>query len=64
MRWTPHPLEVPYGAPLRLRCETLLGYKMVKWLSNIEFVEDYRTIRAGTGGSREDHRYYEQPASI
>ncbi|MBF6590424.1 MAG: molybdopterin-dependent oxidoreductase, partial [Ktedonobacterales bacterium] len=59
-----HPLPVPHGAPLRLRCEMLLGYKMVKWLRAIEFVERYSDVRDGQGGSREDNRYYEQPAAI
>ena len=34
-------LDIGHGAPLRLRVETQLGYKMVKWLKSIEFV---RTI--------------------
>lgn len=58
------PLTVPHGAPLRLRVETLLGYKSAKWLRAIEFVEDYRTMRDGQGGSREDNMYYEQSVSI
>jgi len=44
--------------------ETLLGFKMVKWLRAIEFVEDYRGLRDGQGGSREDIMYYEQSISI
>ena len=32
------PLTIPHGAPLRLRTETQLGYKMVKWIRSIEFV--------------------------
>jgi DMSO/TMAO reductase YedYZ molybdopterin-dependent catalytic subunit len=28
-----------YGAPLRLRVENQLGYKMVKWIERIEFIE-------------------------
>ncbi|HEX6122417.1 MAG TPA: molybdopterin-dependent oxidoreductase, partial [Ktedonobacterales bacterium] len=59
-----HPLPLAHGAPLRLRCETVLGYKMVKWLCGIEFVESFSDIRAGRGGSREDNRYYEYVASI
>jgi len=58
------PLTVPHGAPLRLRVETLLGFKMAKWLCAIEFVADYRDIRDGQGGSREDNMYYEQSVSI
>ena len=44
------PLDVPYGAPLRLRIETQLGYKMVKWIKSIEFVSDYKNIGKGQGG--------------
>lgn len=33
------PLE--HGAPLILRIENQLGYKMVKWLRSIEFLETY-----------------------
>jgi len=32
-----------YGAPLRLRVENQLGYKMVKWIERIEFVESHNT---------------------
>ncbi len=58
------PLPVPHGAPLRLRAETQLGYKMVKWIKSIEFVADYRPIRGGQGGSREDDKFYDQSAGI
>jgi sulfoxide reductase catalytic subunit YedY len=58
------PLPVPHGAPLRLRVETQLGYKMVKWLKSIEFVEDYKHIGMGQGGHREDHMYYGIGAGI
>ena len=58
------PLPVPHGAPLRLRVETELGFKMVKWLRGIEFVADYRDQGAGQGGSREDNMFYEQAVGI
>jgi DMSO/TMAO reductase YedYZ molybdopterin-dependent catalytic subunit len=58
------PLSVEHGAPLRLRCETVLGYKMVKWLCRIELVADFRMLGEGQGGSREDNRYYEPEAGI
>ena len=48
------PLTIPHGAPLRLRTETQLGYKMVKWIRSIEFVADYKNIGMGQGGHRED----------
>lgn len=58
------PLPMPHGAPLRLRVETMLGFKMTKWIAAIEFVEDYRQIRGGQGGSREDEKYFEVYAGI
>ncbi|HET7390936.1 MAG TPA: molybdopterin-dependent oxidoreductase [Nitrososphaeraceae archaeon] len=58
------PLDIGHGAPLRLRVETQLGYKMVKWLKSIEFVNDYKDIGMGQGGHREDHMYYSPRAGI
>jgi DMSO/TMAO reductase YedYZ molybdopterin-dependent catalytic subunit len=57
-------LEVPHGAPLRLRVETQLGYKMVKWLRSIELVSDYRNMGRGQGGYREDVMFYGIGAGI
>jgi methionine sulfoxide reductase catalytic subunit len=58
------PLSVPYGSPLRLRVETQLGFKMVKWIQSIEFVSDYKNIGKGQGGHREDYMYYGRGAGI
>jgi len=58
------PLPVPHGAPLRLRVEPKLGFKMVKFLRAIEVVEDYRTVGEGMGGVREDHQQYDLGAEI
>lgn len=58
------PLVIAHGAPLRLRLETSLGFKMVKYLRAIEFVADYRTIGLGRGGWREDFQYYSRDAGI
>jgi len=52
------PLREPHGAPLRLRNELELGYKQVKWVRAIEFVEDFRHLGAGEGGFNEDQEYY------
>ena len=52
------PLNVLHGAPLRLRCENQLGYKMVKWIAAIEFVADFAHLGAGQGGYNEDHEFY------
>lgn len=48
-----------YGAPLRLRVENQLGYKMVKWIERIEFVESEKQIGKGEGGSNEDDEYFD-----
>ncbi len=53
------PLPPEYGAPLRLRVENQLGYKMVKWISSIEFVETYKTLGKGQGGKNEDDEYFD-----
>jgi methionine sulfoxide reductase catalytic subunit len=52
------PLPVDYGAPIRLRIENKLGFKMVKWIESIEFVENYREIGKGEGGKSEDDEYF------
>lgn len=57
-------LPINHGAPVRLRVETQLGYKMVKYLRSIELVEDYRHVGSGQGGFREDEQYYGTSAEI
>jgi DMSO/TMAO reductase YedYZ molybdopterin-dependent catalytic subunit len=51
------PLTVPHGAPLRLRVERQLGYKMAKYVMRIEAVETFAAIGAGKGGYWEDRGY-------
>ncbi|MBV9690144.1 MAG: molybdopterin-dependent oxidoreductase [Ktedonobacteraceae bacterium] len=58
------PLPLEHGAPLRLRVETELGYKMVKYLRSIELVADYSHIGEGQGGFREDYQFYGTSAEI
>jgi DMSO/TMAO reductase YedYZ molybdopterin-dependent catalytic subunit/thiosulfate reductase cytochrome b subunit len=58
------PLPIPHGAPLRLRVETQLGFKMVKYIRAIEFVAEYHSIGEGQGGWREDHQNYSTEAGI
>jgi methionine sulfoxide reductase catalytic subunit len=53
------PLSSIYGAPLRLRIENQLGYKMVKWISSIEFLETYEGLGKGQGGKNEDDEYFD-----
>ena len=50
-------LDVPHGAPLRLRVERQLGYKMAKYLMRVEAVESFEKIRGGKGGYWEDLGY-------
>lgn len=57
MNYQPLPLE--HGAPLRLRIENQLGYKMVKWISSIEFLETYKNIGKSQGGKNEDDEYFD-----
>ena len=51
------PLEVQYGAPLRLRLEQQLGYKMNKYIRRIELIESFKDIGQGKGGYWEDNGY-------
>jgi len=51
------PLLVANGAPLRLRLERQLGYKMAKYVMRIEVVEDFSRIAGGKGGYWEDQGY-------
>lgn len=57
------PLPDVYGAPLRLRIENQLGYKQVKWISRIEFVENHEKVGKGFGGKNEDDEYFDLIAS-
>lgn len=58
------PLSIEHGAPVRLRVETKLGFKMTKWLRSIEFVSSYRHLGLGQGGYREDRQFYAVGAEI
>jgi DMSO/TMAO reductase YedYZ molybdopterin-dependent catalytic subunit len=58
------PLPVEHGAPARVRIETQLGFKMVKWVRSIELVRSYTDIGQGQGGWREDQQYYANAAGI
>jgi DMSO/TMAO reductase YedYZ molybdopterin-dependent catalytic subunit len=51
------PLDVAHGAPLRLRVERQLGYKMAKYVRHIQLVSDFRGIAGGHGGYWEDQGY-------
>ena len=51
------PLPVANGAPIRVRIERLLGYKMAKYIMRIELVEHFEAIAGGKGGYWEDQGY-------
>lgn len=53
------PLPIDNGAPLRLRVENQLGYKMVKWIERIEFVRSEKELGKGEGGKNEDDEYFD-----
>jgi DMSO/TMAO reductase YedYZ molybdopterin-dependent catalytic subunit len=50
-------LPVPHGAPLRLRLERQLGYKMAKYVMRIELVASFARLGDGRGGYWEDQGY-------
>ncbi len=52
-------LTKEHGAPLRLRVENQLGYKMVKWIERIEFIESEKEVGKGEGGVNEDNEYFD-----
>lgn len=58
------PLPTLHGAPLRLRVENQLGFKMVKWIRSIEFVDSHKAFGQGEGGYNEDHEYFGELANI
>jgi DMSO/TMAO reductase YedYZ molybdopterin-dependent catalytic subunit len=50
-------LPVAHGAPLRLRLERQLGYKMAKYVMRIELVDSFGRFGDGKGGYWEDQGY-------
>ena len=50
-------LPVENGAPLRVRVERQLGYKMAKYIHSIELVDTFGNIGFGKGGYWEDRGY-------
>ena len=50
-------LPVANGAPIRVRVERQLGYKMAKYIMRIELVESFAHIERGKGGYWEDEGY-------
>lgn len=58
------PLSEVHGAPLRLRVENQLGFKMVKWIRAIELAADAKRIYRGEGGYNEDNEFFNSMADI
>jgi sulfoxide reductase catalytic subunit YedY len=59
LRMNGRTLPWVYGAPLRLRVENLLGYKMVKWIERIGFIQSEKDLGKGEGGKNEDDEYFD-----
>lgn len=57
-------LPFGHGAPLRLRNEDQLGFKLVKWIKGIEFVESFSDVGGGLGGYNNDHEFFGYRQSI
>jgi len=58
------PVSFGHGAPLRLRNQTQLGFKQVKWIKGVEFVADFTDIGGGYGGYSQDHEFFGYRQSI
>ncbi|MBB3140419.1 molybdopterin-binding protein [Halomonas organivorans] len=50
-------LPIANGAPLRLRAERQLGYKMAKYVMRLELVDSFAHLGGGRGGFWEDRGY-------
>jgi DMSO/TMAO reductase YedYZ molybdopterin-dependent catalytic subunit len=50
-------LPVAHGAPIRLRLERQLGYKMAKYVMRIEAIDSFAKLGRGKGGYWEDRGY-------
>ncbi|MRR16453.1 MAG: molybdopterin-binding protein [Deltaproteobacteria bacterium] len=51
------PLPIKNGAPIRLRVERQLGYKMAKYVLGLHAIDDLSGIAGGKGGFWEDRGY-------
>ena len=50
-------LPIANGAPLRVRVERQLGYKMAKYIMRLQLVDSLAGIGGGRGGYWEDQGY-------
>jgi DMSO/TMAO reductase YedYZ molybdopterin-dependent catalytic subunit len=53
-RMNGQPLPIRYGAPLRLRVETQIGYKNAKYIERIQLIDRLDSLGNGRGGWWED----------
>lgn len=51
-------LTYGHGAPLRLRNESQVGFKQVRWIGGIEFVRHFSEVGGGQGGYNHDHEFF------
>jgi DMSO/TMAO reductase YedYZ molybdopterin-dependent catalytic subunit len=56
-RLNDEPLPIANGAPIRVRIERQLGYKMAKYIMRIGVVERFDDLYGGNGGYWEDRGY-------
>lgn len=59
LRMNDDPLPIAHGAPVRLRVENHLGYKMVKWIKEIKIGESEKNFGLGYGGKNEDDEFFD-----
>lgn len=57
LKMNDQPLPVSNGAPVRLRVERQLGYKMAKYIKAIRVVPNFSDVAGGRGGYWEDNGY-------
>jgi len=57
-------LPEEFGAPLRLRLESQLGFKMAKHISRLTLVESFQDIGEGHANWRADYLHYSEYAPI
>jgi DMSO/TMAO reductase YedYZ molybdopterin-dependent catalytic subunit len=50
-------LPVPHGAPLRVRVERQLGYKMAKYIMSIDAIDSFESLGRGQGSFWADRGY-------
>jgi DMSO/TMAO reductase YedYZ molybdopterin-dependent catalytic subunit len=51
------PLPIAHGAPLRVRVERQLGYKMAKYVMRIDAIEEFASLGRGQGSFWADRGY-------